>query len=183
LQSSCAGNSDAVACLLFEVINLDNNKSSLITTGLRESFRKGTSKLANRVCYGYAQDERGHLVIYGPEAEILRWIFDRYLDGDSLGKIVDGLAERSIPSPTGKIRWNREALLKLISNEKYAEIVRLQKTVVQDGKQVKNQNISQYIYESNHPAIISAEAYAQIQIMRLGHSRIMEREPMPQLDW
>ena len=165
------------------MINLENDKSALITAGLRDSFRNGTSKLANRVCYGYTQDEHGHLVIYGPEAEIVRWIFDRYLNGDSLGKIVDGLAEKHIPSPTGKPRWNREALLKLISNEKYAGIVRLQKTVVQDGKQVKNQNISQYIYESNHPAMISAETYAQVQIMRLGRSKVMEREPMPQLDW
>ena len=178
------GNSIAVVCFLFEVINLDNEKSVLITAGLRDSFRNGTSKLANRVCYGYTQDERGRLVIYGPEAEIVRWIFDRYLSGDSLGKIVDGLAEQNIPSPTGKPRWNREALLKLISNEKYAGIVRLQKTMVQDGKQVKNQqNISQYIYESNHPAMISAEIYAQVQIMRLGRSKIMEREPMPKLDW
>ena len=162
---------------------MDNEKSVLITAGLRDSFRKGTSKLANRICYGYTQDEHGHWVIYGPEAEIVRWIFVRCLHGDSLSKIVDGLAAKSIPSPTGKQRWNREALLKLISNEKYAGIVRLQKTVVQDGKQVKNQNISQYIYESNHPPMISAETYAQVQIMRLGRSKIMEREPMPQLDW
>ena len=72
MQSSCAYNSNAVACFLFEVINLDIEKSARITTGLRNSFRNGTSKLANRVCYGYTQDGRGHLVISGPEVETVR---------------------------------------------------------------------------------------------------------------
>ena len=54
-------------------------------------------------------------------------IFTMYNMGNSFGKIVDFLAERGIPSPTGKPRWNREDLGKLLRNEKYAGQVRLQK--------------------------------------------------------
>lgn len=35
-------------------------------------------------------------------ATIVRWIFERYLIGDSLGKIAAGLEAQGIPSPTGK---------------------------------------------------------------------------------
>lgn len=42
-----------------------------------------------------------------------------YLSGDSLGRVAAGLEEQVIPSPAGKSKWNREALNKLLSNEKY----------------------------------------------------------------
>jgi len=163
---------------------MNQEKSALITEGLRESFRNGTAKVASRVCYGYTHDASGKLVIYGPEAGVVRWIFSRYIAGDSLGKIVDALSEQNIPSPSGKPRWNREGLLKLISNEKYAGIVLLQKTVVKDGKQVKNEDaVSQYIYERNHSPIISGEIYAQAQLARFGRSKVMQRGPVMKMDW
>ena len=58
--------------------------------------------------------------ISGPdEAKVVSWIFERYLAGDSLGKIAAGLERQGILSPTGKPKWNREAIDKLLSNEKY----------------------------------------------------------------
>lgn len=41
----------------------------------------------------------------------------RYLAGDSLGKIVAGLEEHDVTSPTGRVKWNREAVDNLLSNE------------------------------------------------------------------
>lgn len=35
------------------------NKSLEIKTALRNQFKEGTSKIAKRICYGYAQDENG----------------------------------------------------------------------------------------------------------------------------
>ena len=72
--------------------------------------------MAQRKCYGYDTDPDGELVINPDEAAVVRWIFDRYLNGDSLGKLATGLEEQGIPSPTGKPKWNREALNKLLSN-------------------------------------------------------------------
>ena len=43
--------------------------------------------------------------------------------GDSLGKSAAGLEEQEIFSPTGKTKWNRKALNKLLSNEKYMSCV------------------------------------------------------------
>ena len=41
----------------------------------------------------------------------------RYLAGDSLGKIVADLEEHDVTSPTGRIKWNQEAIDNLLSNE------------------------------------------------------------------
>ena len=91
-------------------------QSKTIRAGLRKGFQDGTSKMAQRRCYGYDVGLDGELIINLNEATIVRWIFDRYLNGDSLGKIAAELENQGIPSPTGRPRWNREALNKLLSN-------------------------------------------------------------------
>lgn len=92
-------------------------KSEAIKAGLRKGFQDGTSKMTQRKCYGYDVRPNGELVINRDEAAIVRWIFNCYLNGDSLGKITAGLERQGIPSPTGKAKWNREALNKLLSND------------------------------------------------------------------
>lgn len=77
-------------------------KSKSIRDGLQKGFRNGTSKMAQRRCYGYDTGSDGELVINPDEAATVRWIFERYLSGDSLGKIAARLEEQGIPSPTGK---------------------------------------------------------------------------------
>jgi Recombinase. len=151
---------------------MNNQKSEVITAGMRQGFRDGTSKLAKRVCYGYEYDEHGELVVFVPEAMVVLQIFNLYNMGNSLGQIADYLAERKILSPSSRPRWNREALGKLLRNEKYVGQVRLQKTIVRDGKQVANREVDQYIYTNNHPAIITVEAFEETQ-MRL-HERSKE---------
>jgi Recombinase. len=53
-------------------------------------------------------------------------IFDYYLAGASLGKMVDMLYAKQIPSPTGKEKWTRAAVDHLLSNSKYIAIVGLE---------------------------------------------------------
>lgn len=125
----------------------DIEKSKSIRDGLRKGFRDGTSKMTQRRCYGYDTGSNGELVINPDEATTVCWIFQRYLSGDSLSKIAVGLEEQGIPSPTGKPRWNREALNKLLSNEKYTGRVLLQKPISVGGFKIKNDGfIDWYIY-------------------------------------
>ncbi len=63
-------------------------KSVSIKTGLRKGFQDGSSKMARRRRYGYSTALDGNLTVNCAEAEIVRWIFQRYLEGDSLGKIA-----------------------------------------------------------------------------------------------
>ena len=119
--------------IMFKTIN----KSKEITEGLRKSFHEIECKMANRVCYGYNVQPNGELVINKEEAKVIRWIFDRYLEGYSFGKIAAGLEKQDILSPTGKGKWNREAISKLLSNEKYIGSVLLQKTLSFCGTNLK----------------------------------------------
>ena len=99
--------------------HMQRNRSAFIKAGVREGFCNGASKYLTRRCYGYDVTVDGSLVINPDEAKIVRWMFQRYLHGDSLGKIASGLEKQGILSPTGKSKWNREAIDKLLSNEKY----------------------------------------------------------------
>lgn len=139
-------------------------KSESIRTGLRKGFQDGTSKLAQRRCYGYDASPDGELVVIPDEAAVVHWIFDRYLDGDSFGKIASGLEEQGIPSPTGKPKWSREAISKLLSNEKYTGRVLLQKTINAGSSKFKNDGLMpRYLYSDAHEAIISDEIFKAAQ--------------------
>lgn len=147
-------------------------KSMEIKQGHRERFSSGISKIAKRICFGYSQDENGELIVNPEEAKIVKWIFESYLSGFSLGKIADGLYEMGIKSPTGKDKWNREAIDKLLSNEKYVGAVLLQKTVTILGVQVENKGLeSRYLTSNSHSAIISLELFQDVQRAKVERSR------------
>lgn len=76
-----------------------------------------------RIPYGFNLTSIGTLEIKENEAEIVRLIFDYYLAGASLGKVVDMLYKKQIPSPTGKVKWTRAAVDHLLSNSKYIAVV------------------------------------------------------------
>lgn len=142
-------------------------KSEQITEGLRKSFQTADCKMANRTCYGYAVAPDGELVIHEAEAKVIRWIFDRYLVGDSLGKIATGLDQQSFLSPTGKPKLNREAISKLLSNEKYTGSVLLQKTVCICGTQFQNDGeLEKVLVKKHHEAIISIEDFEKVQQLK-----------------
>lgn len=152
-------------------------KSESIRAGLRKGFQDGTSKMAQRKCYGYDTGPDGGLVINPDEAVVVRWIFEHYLNGDSLGRIAAGLEEQGIPSPTGKPKWNREALNKLLSNEKYTGRVLLQKTISAGGSQIKNDGfMERYLYSDSHEAIISNEIFRDAQKKKLQRANQPKKE-------
>lgn len=147
-------------------------KSEAIKNGLRKGFQDGNSKMAKRKCYGYMVNSDGELEINPVESKVVVWIFERYLAGDSLGKIAAGLEKQGIPSPTGKPRWNREAIDKLLSNEKYTGRVLLQKTISTGAVQIENDDLmARYLYTGTHEAIISDEIFTAVQQEKLSRSK------------
>lgn len=72
--------------------------------------------------YGYVLIN-GEIVAHEGKADVVRSIFASYLAGASLGKIVDMLHAKGIPSPSGNLKWGRAAVDKLLSNAKYIPII------------------------------------------------------------
>ena len=147
-------------------------KSEAIKKGLRKGFQDGSSKMARRKCYGYEVGSDGELVVNPDEAKVVCWIFEQYLVGNSLGKIAAGLERQGIPSPTGRPKWNREAIDKLHSNEKYTGRVLLQKTVSTGAVQIENDGLlDRFLYTDTHEAIISDEMFTAVQQEKLSRSK------------
>jgi DNA invertase Pin-like site-specific DNA recombinase len=123
------------------VQNESESKSENIKWGILRSFKNPESKYYSRICYGYRRNAADHLEPYPEQAEIVRQIFEWYLEGHSLSGISKILFEKQILSPSGKASWSSETISSVLSNEKYTGSVLLQKTYIGDfflAKQVKN---------------------------------------------
>ena len=72
--------------------------------------------------YGYVLVNE-EINIHEKKADVVRSVFEHYLAGASLGKIVDMLHAKGILSPSGNPKWGRAAVDKLLSNAKYISIV------------------------------------------------------------
>lgn len=82
------------------------------------------------------------------------------------------LEKQGIPSPNGRPKWNREAIDKLLSNEKYTGRVLLQKTISTGAVQIENDGLmDRYLYTDAHEAIISDEMFMAVQQEKLNRSK------------
>ncbi len=152
------------------------NRSENICWGIEKGMKDGTSKLYNRRCFGYRKNENGDLEIFPEEAKIVRLIFDLYLQGNSILSIIKELEKRGILTPSGKKKWCNQAVVKILTNEKYIGNVLLKKTYT-DGfpnrKRKKNFGEKhQYLAEQVHPEIISKEMFDAVQKERQKRSNI-----------
>ena len=75
-----------------------------------------------RIPYGFYL-RNGMLEIHEREAGVIGEIFHYYLAGASLGKAVNMLSTKRIPSPTGKEKWTRASVDHILSNPKYITLV------------------------------------------------------------
>ena len=138
-----------------------------ITWAIREQIRNGTSPLYTKPCYGYKKDDAGELVINHQEANVVKMIFDKYLEGYSIIGIIDYLYNLKISSPTGLPQWSKRTIEKMLRNEKYARNVILLKTINEINNKgfienIRNLYNPQYQVVNNHSAIISAEQFEQV---------------------
>lgn len=143
----------------------NKSRSDNIKWGIKQRATQSTSKLYNRKCYGYYNDEDGNLAINEAEAKNVRLIYNLYLQGKSVIGIVKELERLGIKSPTGKDTWPKRSIDVILSNEKYIGNARL----LDDGK-----HSSYYLAENNNPAIISKETFQAVQIEKQHRSNVIK---------
>ncbi len=101
-----------------------------------------------KIPYGYVLDGEG-IAIHEERADAVRSIFEYYLAGASLGKIVAVLFAKGIASPTGNTKWTRAAVDKLLANKKYIPIVGMSKYMDAQFERARRCNVD---YEkAGHP--------------------------------
>src|SRR5690606_25375021 len=90
---------------------------------------------------------KGKLTVHPEQAEIVRWIFDRYIAGDGTRRIAVELTERGIPTPLGRRIWRYNSIQAILKNPVYVGKIRY------NGE----------IYEGTHDPIISVGVWEETQ--------------------
>ncbi|MGG1618398.1 recombinase family protein [Paenibacillus sp. NRS-1781] len=135
--------------------------------GILRGFQNGKVFCNTNRFLGYDKDEHGELVINESEAEIVRRIYEEYLDGKSYQAIARGLMRDHIKTVTGGDTWWDSSITLILTNEKYYGALLQQKTVTVDfltHKRVRNKGQEQqYLIEDNHEPIVSKELFEAVQ--------------------
>lgn len=143
------------------------NISANVRWGKAQSAKEGNVPFHYKYFLGYRKGADGKPEIDPNEAETVRFIYKRFLAGDSLGGIAQKLEDMQIPSPKGKPTWTMTTIHSILSNEKYKGDAILNKTYIKDciSKKVviNNGDRPKYYVENNHPAIIDALTFSRVQ--------------------
>ena len=143
------------------------NISANVKWGKAQSAREGKAPFFYKKFLGYKKGIDGKPVIDEEQADIVKFIYDRFLAGDSFKTIANRLEELKILSPAGKTKWSCTTIQSILSNEKYKGDVIINKTYIVDciSKEVKinNGEREKYYVENNHPAIIDAGMFGRVQ--------------------
>ena len=143
------------------------NISANVRWGKAQSAKEGNVPFHYKNFLGYRKGTDGKPEIDPDEAEIVRFIYDRFLAGDSLGGIAQKLEDLQIPSPSGKPKWQFSTIQSILTNEKYKGDAIINKTYIKDciSKKVmiNNGDRPKYYVENNHPAIIDSLTFSRVQ--------------------
>ncbi|KAF5067259.1 hypothetical protein DSECCO2_255510 [anaerobic digester metagenome] len=143
------------------------NLSENTRWGIVRKFEQGIVRINHTRFMGYTKNSDGKLVVVPEEAEVVRKIFDLFLQGLVVSRIAKALEEQGIKTATNNDKWHRSTIHKMLQCEKYMGDAMLQKTYTVDflsKKRVLNDGIAKrYYIKNNHEPIISREQYYQVQ--------------------
>ena len=141
--------------------------SKNVTWGKQKSMEAGNVSFQYSKLLGYRRGPDGQPEVDPAEAETVRRIYRRYLDGCSLGQIKAELEADEVPTASGIQGWSYQVIRNILTNEKYMGDALLGKTYVTDciSKKVrKNRGERPQCYvEDNHPAIIPREMFYRVR--------------------
>lgn len=142
------------------------NISANVRWGIQQRMKSGTFAFRYTIL-GYRRGENGEPEIIPEEAEVVRKIFNMYLEGASLDQIKSYLETNGIKTKKGKSVWSKQIIQDMLCNERFAGDMLLQKTYIENciNKKVKKNRgeMAKYLITNNHPAIISKETFKLVQ--------------------
>ena len=141
--------------------------SKNVIWGIQKSREAGNVPFQYTKLLGYRRGVDGKPEVIPEEAEVVKRIYRRYLDGCSLAQIKRELEEDGIPTASGIRGWTYQVVRNILTNERYIGDALLQKTYTTDciSKTVKkNQGDRPMVYvEGNHPAIVTKAMFYQVR--------------------
>jgi site-specific DNA recombinase len=116
--------------------------------------------------YDYHQEDKS-LTVNEAEAEIVRFIFDRYIEGYGAYSIAKELTRLGKINKKGVVKWTDSGVRGIIKNEKYKGDLLLGKTYTVDPiskRRLDNRGEQDRFYiEKHHEPIVSAEIWDKAQ--------------------
>jgi len=137
--------------------------SENVKWGIRKKFKNGRGH--SFIIYGYHWDGKEFHIV-PEEAEVIRLIFDNYLNGFSAEQTQKQLEEMGVRSRAGKPIANT-SIRAILRQDRYTGNTLLQKTHVESHithRSVANRGeLPMYYVENSHPAIISQDMFDKVQ--------------------
>ena len=131
--------------------------------GMRQRFKLGIPKVSQ--VYGYDNLQRGVLSVNDDKADVVKRIFDMYINGASTIEIADTLnRERVKPPIESSEMWYPTSVKCILQNEKYAGDSLMQKYYTSnhlehDSTPNKELMVEQYYKEGTHEALVDRDVY------------------------
>ena len=143
------------------------NISANVKKGLKMKMQRG-EMIGFKGCLGYDYDPvTKNLVINEKEAEVVRFIFTKYLEGNGSFRIAKLLKEKGYTSKGGCKNWPVSTIITILKNEKYKGDLLLGKSFTSDPinkkKIINNGEEDKYYISNHHEPIISAETFDRAQ--------------------
>lgn len=166
--STAEGKNKLVISILSALSELESQQKSIaIKQGIRYRMQEGLYKFTVRNTIGYYRDYSGQIKVEPAEAEIVKYIYGSFLDGDTVSEIAEHLTDEGIRTPMGLEHWHAGTIHGILRNEKYCGNVLYQKTYSKSyltHKTVKNDSVlPQWLWEGIVPAIIPMNEWSQVQ--------------------
>ena len=141
--------------------------SKNVSMGVQMAFREGKVRYQYKNWLGYKKGDNGNPEIVPEEAETVKFIYEKFLDGYATKEIADMLNSRGITTVRGVTDWQANAVCRILRNEKYTGDALLQKTYTVDcitHKHKKNNGErAMYLVTDCHPAIIDRNMFNLVQ--------------------
>lgn len=105
--------------------------SDNIRWSIQKKFQSGVPHINLKRMLGYELGANKQWVIVPEQAEIIRYIFDRFVKGQTANKIALELNQMEKFTVNGK-KWSAGSILIVLRNEKYVGDIEMQKTITKD---------------------------------------------------
>ena len=139
-----------------------NSTAGNLRWSIRKRFAHGSFRVSSAP-YGYSI-QNGNLVTNPHEAQIVKQIFDQFLQGSSTGQIAKQLNYEHIPTQRGHHWWS-STIINILRNINYTGDMLWQKTYRDDQyhRHFNQGELAQYLIEEHHPALVSRKNFNKAQ--------------------
>lgn len=165
-----------------ELINTSNHVKQTFRNKMKEDKLVGGHR-----CLGYdANVKESTMTIIPEEARIVKFIFERYLEGTGCYRIAKELTKQGIKTRRGNSKWNESVVRDILRNEAYIGDVIQGKSVTVDPlthRRLENRGQQDmYKIENHHEAIIDKNDFYRVQAIMDDRSKALKGKNTGQYD-